>query len=60
MSSSAINVSPQRLHELQGQGEEIELIDVRTAAEYGAGHASGARCSTTRHCRSWTNRPISI
>lgn len=43
MNTSAVSVSPQRLHALRTQGKAGELIDVRTPAEYRAGHASGAR-----------------
>ena len=43
MSARAISVSPQHVDTVRSQGEEVELIDVRTPAEYRAGHASGAR-----------------
>lgn len=37
------NISPRQLHNLQRRGREIELIDVRTPAEYRAGHVRGAK-----------------
>jgi len=43
MSTRFINISPQRLHHLQTQGKRIDLIDVRTPAEYQARHATGAK-----------------
>lgn len=43
MSASVTTISPQRLHALRSKGEVIDLIDVRTPAEYRAGHAVGAR-----------------
>ena len=43
MSTSTATVAPQHLHALRNQGENLELIDVRTSAEYRAGHASGAK-----------------
>lgn len=36
-------ISPQRLHELSQAGGDIELIDVRTPAEFRSAHASIAR-----------------
>ncbi len=43
MNTSASTVAPRQLHALRAQGENVDLIDVRTPAEYRAGHASGAR-----------------
>lgn len=43
MNTSTATVAPQRLHALWAQGESVELIDVRTPAEYRAGHAAGAK-----------------
>ena len=36
-------ISPQRLHAIRNEGEKIDLIDVRTLAEYRAGHVAGAK-----------------
>lgn len=38
------SIKPERLRELSQAGKAIELIDVRTPAEYRATHASIARC----------------
>ena len=43
MSTRVFNISPQRLHRLQTEGKKIDLIDVRTPAEYRDGHVNGAR-----------------
>jgi len=43
MSTGIKCITPQRLHSLRSEGEQVELIDVRTPAEYRAGHASGAK-----------------
>ncbi len=43
MSTRVRSISPQRLHALRSAGEQIELIDVRTPAEYRAEHAEGAK-----------------
>ena len=43
MSTRVTSISPQRLHALRSTGDQIELIDVRTPAEYRAEHASGAK-----------------
>ena len=43
MNTSTATVPAQHLHALRAQGENVELIDVRTPAEYRAGHASGAK-----------------
>ena len=43
MSTRLFSVSPQHLHGLQSQGKNIELIDVRTPAEFRGGHATGAK-----------------
>ncbi len=43
MSTRLFSVSPQHLHRLQSQGQSIDLIDVRTPAEFRAGHATGAK-----------------
>ena len=37
------NISPQDLHALQKQGQQIALLDVRSPAEYRSGHAIGAK-----------------
>ncbi len=42
MSTRVRSISPQRLHALHDAGEPVELIDVRTPAEYRAEHAAGA------------------
>jgi rhodanese-related sulfurtransferase len=39
---SGTNISPGELFQLQNQGDKIDLIDVRTAAEYNSGHIPGA------------------
>ncbi len=43
MSTRVRSISPQRLHALHSLGDKIELIDVRTPAEFRAEHASGAK-----------------
>jgi rhodanese-related sulfurtransferase len=43
MSKKITTVSPQQLHTIWDEGEKISLIDVRTAAEYRAGHVAGAK-----------------
>ncbi len=43
MSKKVTTISPQRLHEIWDEGKKINLVDVRTAAEYRAGHVVGAR-----------------
>jgi len=43
MSTGVASISPQRLHTLQRQGQTVDLIDVRTPAEYRAGHAALAK-----------------
>lgn len=43
MSATVTTISPQELQALRNNGEVIDLIDVRTPAEYRAGHAAGAR-----------------
>ena len=43
MSTNITSVSPKRLNTFINRGKEINLIDVRTPAEYRAGHASGAK-----------------
>ncbi len=43
MSSKFYNITPQQLHSFQNQRKPVELIDVRTPAEYQAGHATGAK-----------------
>jgi rhodanese-related sulfurtransferase len=43
MTASITTISPQHLHELRANGKEINLIDVRTPAEYRTGHAVGAK-----------------
>ncbi len=40
---SAVGISPQKLHELATSGASIDLIDVRTPAEFRAVHATVAR-----------------
>ena len=42
MSKKVTTISPQRLHEIWDEGKRINLVDVRTAAEYRAGHVAGA------------------
>ena len=34
MNTNTVTVAPQRLQALRAQGEDVELIDVRTPAEY--------------------------
>lgn len=36
-------ISPQQLHDAQSRGEYIPVVDVRTPAEYRAGHIAGAQ-----------------
>lgn len=43
MSYKVTTISPQRLYAVLDEGKTINLIDVRTAAEYRAGHVAGAR-----------------
>lgn len=43
MSKKITTISPQQLHTVWRGGEKIKLIDVRTAAEYRAGHIAGAK-----------------
>ena len=43
MSRQIDTISPHHLHGLSGDGKKINLIDVRTAAEYRAGHVAGAK-----------------
>jgi rhodanese-related sulfurtransferase len=43
MSNKVTTVSPQSLHAIWDEGKKLNLIDVRTAAEYRAGHVAGAR-----------------
>ena len=43
MNTSIDSVPVQHLHALWSQGEDFDLIDVRTLAEYRAGHASDAK-----------------
>ena len=38
---SYISVSPQHVKAILSEGNEIDLIDVRTPAEYRAGHVAG-------------------
>ena len=40
---SYISVSPQHVEAILSEGEEINLIDVRTPAEYRAGHVASAK-----------------
>ena len=43
MSTNITSVSPAHLHLIRSQGEKVDLVDVRTPAEYRAGHALGAQ-----------------
>ena len=43
MSKNITTISPLRLHALRDEGKTIKLIDVRSAAEYRAGHVAGAK-----------------
>lgn len=43
MSKNITTISPQRLHALSDEGKAFNLIDVRSAAEYRAGHVAGAK-----------------
>jgi rhodanese-related sulfurtransferase len=43
MSKSLNTIPPQRLHAIRDEGKKINLIDVRTVAEYRAGHVAGAQ-----------------
>ncbi len=43
MSIKVNKISPQRLHAVLHEGKKINLIDVRSAAEYRAGHVAGAK-----------------
>jgi rhodanese-related sulfurtransferase len=41
MNKKIDTISPQRLYAVLDKGKKINLIDVRTAAEYRAGHVAG-------------------
>ncbi len=43
MSTNITSISPEYLHTILSQGETVDLVDVRTPAEYRAGHAFGAK-----------------
>ena len=43
MSKNITTISPQQLHAIWGGGKTIKLIDVRSPAEYRAGHIAGAK-----------------
>ena len=43
MTNKVRSISPQQLHAIWQDGEKINLIDVRTPAEYRAGHIAGAQ-----------------
>ena len=43
MNNKVRSISPQRLNTIWLEGEKINLIDVRTSAEYRAGHIAGAK-----------------
>lgn len=43
MSKKIATILPQQLHAILKEGKKINLIDVRTSAEYRAGHVAGAR-----------------
>ena len=43
MSKNITTISPQRLHAMWEEGKKLNLIDVRSAAEYRAGHVAGAK-----------------
>ncbi len=43
MSTNTSSVSPTHLHTMRSQGQNVDLIDVRTPAEYRVGHAFGAK-----------------
>ena len=43
MTTTIPTISAKRLHELRGEGQGVELIDVRTPAEYGEMHADIAQ-----------------
>jgi rhodanese-related sulfurtransferase len=43
MSKEVTRITPQELHAILDEDEKINLIDVRTTAEYRAGHVAGAR-----------------
>ena len=43
MTNNVRSISPQQLHAIWQEGEKINLIDVRTSAEYRAGHIAGAK-----------------
>lgn len=46
MNKSIATISPQQLHDMLSDGEDINLIDVRTADEYRRGHVASARLIT--------------
>jgi rhodanese-related sulfurtransferase len=43
MSTQVSTISPQRLHEVKRDGRYAPVLDVRSAAEYRAGHIAGAK-----------------
>ena len=43
MTNNVRSISPEQLHTIWQEGEKINLIDVRTSAEYSAGHIAGAK-----------------
>ncbi len=43
MSTHVSSISPQQLHEIKRQGRYAPLLDVRSTAEYRAGHIPGAQ-----------------
>ena len=43
MNKQVSTISPQQLHGMSVEGKKINLIDVRTTAEYRAGHVAGAK-----------------
>jgi len=45
MSTQIATITPKRLHDAQRRGCYSPLLDVRTAAEYPAGHIPGAQLS---------------
>ncbi len=44
MSKKVTTISPQRLHEIWDEGKNINLVDVRTAAEYRMGKMTKSEC----------------
>ena len=50
MSTSVPSITPERFADLLRLGQTPMLLDVRTKAEYRAGHAEGARL-VSRPCR---------